>query len=224
MAGIVDAQATIKGRANELHVRDQAAHNALRTERDAKAAKTGKKLCGWPPVPPVVGPLPGDQANLTHAESRIMPMAGGGLERCYNAPSVVAADSLLIVAANVRAALVFPCGNLPGATLRSVFRLALRQTEGLIGSIIHLLGLTLVVPDHTTLSRRAETLEVPHPKSRKDGEPLHLLVDSTGLKLCGAGEWLIEKHGTKTRRSWRKLYFELDADTGQIVAVALTTK
>jgi len=67
-----------------------------------------------------------------------------------------------------------------------VFRLALRQTEGLIGSIIHLLGLTLAVPDHSTLSRRAETLDVPRP--RRDGEPLHLLVDSTGLKLQGAGE------------------------------------
>jgi len=72
--------------------------------------------------------------------------------------------------------------------LRAVFRLALRQTEGLIGSIIHLLGLALAVPDHTTLSRRAATLEVPRPRPRRDGEPMHLLVDSTGLKLCGAGE------------------------------------
>jgi hypothetical protein len=54
-------------------------------------------------------------------------------------------------------------------------------------------------------------------------EPLHLLVDSTGLKLCGAGEWLLEKHGTKTRRSWRKLHIGMNADTGEIVAVALTT-
>src|SRR4051812_29005092 len=74
--------------------------------------------------------------------------------------------------------------------LRAVFRLALRQTEGLIGSILKLLGLDLAVPDHSTLSRRAETLEVPRPRPRSDGEPLHLLVDSTGLKLCGAGEWL----------------------------------
>ena len=53
---------------------------------------------------------------------------------------------------------------------------------------------------------------------------MHLLVDSTGLKLCGAGEWLIEKHGTKMRRSWRKLHIGLDADTGQIVAAVLTAK
>ena len=55
-----------------------------------------------------------------------------------------------------------------------------------------------------------ETLEVPQPRLRSDGETLHLLVDSTGLKLCGAGEWLVEKHGTKTRRSWRKLHIGLE--------------
>ncbi len=108
-------------------------------------------------------------------------------------------------------------------TLRAVFRLPFRQTEGLIGSVIGLLGLDLAVPDHTTLCRRAATLEVPRPRPRSDGEPMHLLVDSTGLKLCGAGEWLIEKHGTRTRRSWRKLHLGMDAGTGQIVATALTT-
>jgi hypothetical protein len=96
-----------------------------------------------------------------------------------------------------------PLAILTALTLRAVFRLALRQTEGLIGSIIRLLDLDLPVPDHTTLSRRAETLDVPRPRSRADTEPVHLLVDSTGLKLCGAGEWLVEKHGTKTRRSRR---------------------
>ena len=114
-------------------------------------------------------------------------------------------------------------------TLKAVFRLALRQTEGLIGSVIRLLGLDLSVPDHTTLSRRAETLEVPRPRSDsrteagRDPEPVHLLVDSTGLKLCGAGEWLVEKHGTRTRRAWRKMHLGRDADTGQIVAATLTT-
>ena len=94
---------------------------------------------------------------------------------------------------------------LTALTLRAVFRLPFRQTEGLIGSVIGLLGLDLAVPDHTTLCRRAETLEVPRPRPRSDGEPVHLLVDSTGLRLCGPGEWLVEKHGTRTRRSWRKL-------------------
>jgi hypothetical protein len=105
-------------------------------------------------------------------------------------------------------------------TLRAVFRLAQRQTEGLIGSIIHLLGLELAVPDHSTLSRRAESLELPRP--RPGSEPVHLLVDSTGLRLCGPGEWLVEKHGSRTRRSWRKLHIGADADTGRIVAATLT--
>ena len=113
---------------------------------------------------------------------------------------------------------------LTALTLRAIFRLALRQTEGLIGSVIGLLGLDLAVPDHTTLCRRAETLEVPRPKASASAEPVHLLVDSTGLKLCGAGEWLHEKHGTKVRRSWRKLHLGMDAGTGQIVAALLTTK
>jgi len=118
-----------------------------------------------------------------------------------------------------------PLAILTALTVRAVFRLALRQTEGLIGSIIGLLGLTLAVPDHSTLSRRAETLDVPRPRPSNgaDPQPLHLLVDSTGLKLCGAGEWLVEKHGTKTRRSWRKLHIGMDANTGKVVAVALTT-
>ncbi len=118
---------------------------------------------------------------------------------------------------------------LTALTVRAVFRLAFRQTEGLIGSLIGLLGLSLPVPDHTTLSRRAATLEVPRLRSSSspdgggEAAPVHLLVDSTGLKLCGPGEWLIEKHGAKTRRSWRKLHLGVDADTGQIVAATLTT-
>src|SRR5215210_3092125 len=71
-----------------------------------------------------------------------------------------------------------PLAILTALTLRAVFRLALRQTEGLIGSIIHLLGLALAVPDHTTLCRRAGTLEVPRTRPCKDGEAVHLLVDS----------------------------------------------
>src|SRR3954464_3504313 len=85
---------------------------------------------------------------------------------------------------------------LTALTLRAVFRLGLRQTEGLIGSVLRLLGLELAVPDHTTLSRRAGTLEVPRP--RPGTGPVHLLVDSTGLRLSGPGEWLVEKHGTSS--------------------------
>jgi hypothetical protein len=79
------------------------------------------------------------------------------------------------------------------------------------------------VPDHSTLSRRSKTLEVP-PCRRLTAGPLHLLVDSTGLKLGGAGEWLVEKHGTSRRRSWRKLHIGVDAESGEIVAIELTKK
>jgi len=115
-----------------------------------------------------------------------------------------------------------PLAILTALTLRAVFRLALRQTEGLIGSVLRLLGLELAVPDHSTLSRRAEALEVPRPRPDGDGEPVHLLVDSTGLKLCGPGEWLAEKHGTRKRRSWKKLHLGVDAETGRILASELT--
>ena len=108
-------------------------------------------------------------------------------------------------------------------TLRAVFRLALRQSEGLIGSIMRLLDIDLPVPDHTTLSRRACDLPV-HNHERTETGALHLIVDSTGLKLRGAGEWLFEKHGTAKRRSWRKLHIGVDADTGEIVAFDLTDK
>src|SRR4051794_8903896 len=114
-----------------------------------------------------------------------------------------------------------PLAIVTALTLRAVFRLGLRQTEGLIGSILRLLGLDLAVPDHTTLGRRAATLQVPRP--RPGAGPLHLLVDSTGLKLGEPGEWLVEKHGTKTRRAWRKLHLGVDADTGRVEAVELTT-
>ena len=108
-------------------------------------------------------------------------------------------------------------------TMRMVFGLALRQTEGLIGSLVALLGLALAVPDHSTLSRRSKTLEVP-PHRRLGAGPLHLLVDSTGLKLGGAGEWLVEKHGTSRCRSWRKLHIGIDGESGEIVAIELTKK
>ena len=107
-------------------------------------------------------------------------------------------------------------------TLRAVFRLALRQTEGLIASLLRLLGLDLAAPDHSTISRRGEALPVSRP--RPGSEPVHLLVDSTGLKLCGPGEWLVEKHAAKVRRSWRKLHIGVDADTGEIIAAELTGK
>src|ERR687898_46430 len=108
-------------------------------------------------------------------------------------------------------------------TLRAVFHLPLRQTEGLIGSVLQLLGLDLPVPDYSTLSRRAQSLELPA-QPRAPGRAIHLMVDSSGLKLSGPGEWLVEKHGTSRRRSWRKLHIGFDAVTGLIVASLLTDR
>jgi hypothetical protein len=108
-----------------------------------------------------------------------------------------------------------------GLILRTVFGLALRQTEGLLGSIIRLLGVDLTVPDHSTLGRRARTVILPKRRRRNAG-PLQLLVDSKGLKLNGPGEWLVEKHATTKRRSWRKLHIGFDAVSGEIVASKLT--
>ena len=106
-------------------------------------------------------------------------------------------------------------------TLRLVFRLALRQTEGFVASLIRLMGLDLKTPDHTTLSRRHGNVEVPVLSRNHDG-PIHLVVDSTGLKMCGDGEWHVHKHRTSNkRRSWRKLHLGVDED-GFIVASDLT--
>jgi hypothetical protein len=104
--------------------------------------------------------------------------------------------------------------------LRLVFHLALRQAEGFAASLLRLLGQALRVPDHTTLSRRSRSFAGRQSKIVPHG-PLHLVIDSTGLKLFGQGEWDEEKHG-RTRRSWRKLHLAVDAGTGEIVACLLT--
>jgi transposase len=95
------ARAKIEARARERFLREQAEHEAKLAAREARAAATGKKPRGRPPEPPVEAPEPADQINLTDEESRIMPVAGGGFEQCYNAQAVVAAGSLLVVAADV---------------------------------------------------------------------------------------------------------------------------
>jgi transposase len=101
LAEIVRAKAVIEARATERHARERAEYEARVAEREAKAAQTGKKPGGRAPKPPVEGPLSTDQVNLTDEESRIMPVADGGFEQCYNAQAVVAADSLLVIAVDV---------------------------------------------------------------------------------------------------------------------------
>jgi transposase len=105
--------------------------------------------------------------------------------------------------------------------LRTVFKLALRQIEGLMTSVFALMRLMLSAPDHSTVSRRSVTLPVIQPVSVPQG-PLHVLIDSTGLQVYGAGQWLEAKHGTKSRRTWRKLHLAVDAASGMIVAQTLT--
>jgi transposase len=95
------AKAKIEARAAERYARELTEHEAKLAAREAKTAATGKKPRGKPPQPPVQGPLPKDQINLTDEESRIMPVAGGGFEQCYNAQAVVTADSMLVIAADV---------------------------------------------------------------------------------------------------------------------------
>ncbi len=101
LAKLVEARAKIEARANERYEREKAEHQANLAARQAKTEATGKKPGGKPPEPPVEGARPTDQINLTDEESRIMPVAGGGFDQCYNAQAVVAAESLLVVAAQV---------------------------------------------------------------------------------------------------------------------------
>jgi len=101
LAEIARARAVIEARARERHARERAEYEAKMAARAAKAAATGRKPRGKPPVPPVEGPGPADQVNLTDAESRIMPVPGGGFGQCYNAQACVAAGCLLVVATDV---------------------------------------------------------------------------------------------------------------------------
>ena len=99
----------------------------------------------------------------------------------------------------------------------------LRQTEGLMGSVFRLLGVALPVPDYSTVSRRAMKLPSISVGRLPEG-PLHVLIDSAGLKVYGAGEWLTEKHGSRARRCRRKLHLAVHAHSNMIVASVLTEK
>src|SRR6266849_2751509 len=102
-------------------------------------------------------------------------------------------------------------------TLRAVYHLALRATEGLARSLLALLEAALPVPSYSTLSRRAAEAEVALGALPRSG-PLHLVVDSSGFKVYGEGEWKVRLHGWSKRRTWRKLHLGVDEATGEIVA------
>jgi hypothetical protein len=105
-------------------------------------------------------------------------------------------------------------------TLRLLFHLPLRQTEGFLHSLFGMMGLELVAPDHTTLSRRGQHLDLTRARVPR-GKGLHLIVDSTGLSIVGEGEWARAKHGVRGTRGWKKLHLAVDR-SGVIVAEALT--
>ncbi|MEG2665382.1 MAG: IS5 family transposase [Hafnia sp.] len=107
-------------------------------------------------------------------------------------------------------------------TLKNLFGLALRQSTGLVESVLRLSGLSWPTPDFSTLSRRQQTLNVQIPYTRSHAG-LHLLVDSTGIKFLGEGEWKCKKHGSEYRRQWRKLHIGIDAHTMQIRAICVTS-
>ncbi len=105
-------------------------------------------------------------------------------------------------------------------TLRLVFRLPLRQAEGFLRSLLSLMGVNLEAPDHTTLSRRSQRLDLAL-GGLPTNEPIHLIVDSTGLSSVGEGEWAAAKYGGRGKRAWKKLHLGIDR-SGVIVAEVLT--
>ncbi len=106
-------------------------------------------------------------------------------------------------------------------TVEVLFGLPLRQTTGFVASLLRLAGLDWPVPDVSTLCRRQKTLAVQLPY-RSSGGPLHLLVDSTGIKVRGEGEWHARKHGGAKRRVWRKVHLAVDEATLEVRAVEIT--
>jgi Transposase DDE domain len=106
-------------------------------------------------------------------------------------------------------------------TLGAVLSLPLRQTEGFGRSVMKLLRADVKVPDYTTLCKRKKDLKVSLSATKQKG-PLHVLVDSTGLKVYGEGEWKVRKHGYSKRRTWRKLHLSVNEDTQEIEIAVLT--
>ncbi|WP_232470776.1 IS5 family transposase, partial [Methylococcus sp. BF19-07] len=105
--------------------------------------------------------------------------------------------------------------------LKAVFGLPYRAVEGLAGSLMRLMGVALPVPNHTPMSRRAKRLEGAMPRRERPG-PVHLVVDSTGLKIDGEGEWKVRQHGAGQRRTWRKVHLAVDGNAKDVIGVEVT--
>jgi hypothetical protein len=108
------------------------------------------------------------------------------------------------------------------AMIQVVYNLPGRQTQGFLQSLFSLMNLDLTAPDHSTLSRRRRHLDITLPV-KKSYEPRHLVVDSTGVKVYGEGEWKVRQHGWSKRRTWRKLHLCIDESTKEIVSAVATT-
>ena len=106
-------------------------------------------------------------------------------------------------------------------TFRLLFHLPLRQTVGFVRSILALMDVDLPCPDHTALSRRNATIEISRQVDRAPQGPISLIVDSSGLKVCGQGEWHTQKHGEKQRKLWKKLHIGVD-EQGHILPSTVT--
>ena len=107
------------------------------------------------------------------------------------------------------------------ATIKSIYSLAGRQAVGLVESVFELTGLDLAVPEHSTLSRRLAALDIKLPTISKEGAR-HVVIDATGIKVYGEGEWKTRQHGISKRRTWRKLHLALDEGTGEMLAVEVS--
>jgi transposase len=107
-------------------------------------------------------------------------------------------------------------------TMKSVYHQAGRQTQGLLESLFALMEIDLDVPEHSTVSRRMGNLEITLPVVPKSGS-VHVVVDSTGVKVYGEGEWKTRQHGISKRRTWRKLHLGVDETTGEILGAVVTT-
>lgn len=105
--------------------------------------------------------------------------------------------------------------------LKAVYKLRYRTLEGFARSMMTLMKLELRVPDHTTMSRRAKQIKVDIPKHSRN-EAIHLVIDSTGLKIYGEGEWKIRKHGQSKRRRWIKVHLGVDANKKDVLGVEVT--
>jgi hypothetical protein len=108
------------------------------------------------------------------------------------------------------------------ATLKSVFHLAGRQAQGFVESVFQLMNIPLPVPDHSTVSRRLSALSVSIPV-QPQSRARHVVVDSTGVKVYGEGEWKARQHGVGKRRTWRKLHLGIDESTGESMVAEVTT-